>query len=188
MFMAAATNENHRSVRIAQDAAESIVSALEQLRSEATETKYKPPTVVFLSSASLAPHLGSIPGPIHWLLFQALYYVYTDVALGVKHIRRQGWIPLIEVCPNGLTKGKSVGFELITEPAKEGFNTYTDLGAAMVQAAREGDQWVGKQVGVGSLRKVEDAQPGVLAKYLFWGLVASWAPGLYDLGRKWGVW
>lgn len=179
VFAAAAQNRNDPACSVAIDTAQGIMSALETLRDEPANT-FKPPTVVFLGSASLSPKLSSsIPKPMKWLLWQAIYYVYTDLARAIQYMEKHDWIPLLKFFPGGLTPGTGVGWHLSSEPPeKEELLSYVDLAGAMIEAA-EDDKWVGREVTAHSAGVVPDAQPARLLVFVLEGLLASWLPWLW---------
>jgi hypothetical protein len=178
---------------IAQDAARVCVESISLLKKLSPDSEsFVPPTILFLSSASCAPALSQSQGKLaHWILHElALYYIYDDLERAQRYLELPAnrWIPHVIVCPNGLTEGEPVGHTISLEPSDVGMLTYADLGAGMLDIAGDTEKWKGKMVQPSGIKMPDNPQVGVLARYIFIGLLCRFARPLWRLGRWAGWW
>lgn len=179
VFCTFAQNSNEPGCSIAQQTAHAIVKALSTLRNE---PHFHCPIVVFLSSASLSPVLGSsTPRLVKAMLHRACYWVYADIADALKYIKQHSWIPLIAAEPPALVADKASGYKLTTSEPYNGALSYNDLGQAMIEMAESG-QYVDQGVGIIATGKVNGSVLP-LVRYLSTGLFLYCFPGSYSFGK-----
>ncbi|KAL8671596.1 MAG: hypothetical protein Q9168_003902 [Polycauliona sp. 1 TL-2023] len=176
-FCVLATNENIPGIRIAQDTASSVIAALCYLRNQ--DIHFKPPKLIFLSSASLNPiMLGGLPLVAEAIITRAMSHVYADLRHAEQNLRlHQSWVNVTFVQPGGLTEDVQKGHELNLDKMSEGFVSYLDLAAGMIEIAESGTyDWMGVSVNAESkdVRFERNAPPQILR-----GLVWHFAPWLY---------
>lgn len=200
IFSTVAQNNNEPGCSIAQRTSYVIVSALEALRAEAKDNgeTWKSPTLVFLSSSALNPVLmASFPKLLEYILHSACYYVYRDLRLATDYLRSVPWIRLMVVQPGAIVHDRSFGVRLSETEVSQRVS-YADVAVAMVAMA-EGkirsddsigirERWVGKEVGIVSLGGNEVKQPMGNLRYLILGLICSFLPPVWHLGRWLGLW
>lgn len=149
VFFVVTMNDNLPRCRVAQDTAYSVVSGLKAIRVEAsalTSTSSEPasppkmPKLVVLSSATIDPHLSrKMPWWFRPIMLRAGSYVYEDLRVQERFLRdQQDWISTIFVKPGGLAVGRSRGHKLDFDE-QNSFIAYSDLAAAMVEAAEDVD-------------------------------------------------
>ncbi|TKA81842.1 hypothetical protein B0A49_01072 [Cryomyces minteri] len=148
VFAVVAAGDNAPGTSIARESAHVIVSTMDELRTQDSSAPL--PRVVFLSSASLSPHLcQNIPGFVQWLLHTACSNVYADLAAAEAYLRtQQSWMNVTFIQPGGLVHDAQKGHVLSVERQKT-FLSFLDLAAGMVEVAdTEGEQfdWVGVSV------------------------------------------
>ena len=186
---------------VATDTATGVIGACERLKTE-EGGRYEPPTVVVLSSSSTSETLDAAPKLVHWLVETALNYTYADLrrAEGVyfalhEKTKRGKESPLMNVIftkPGGfvppIEKGKPTGYELSTEKVST-MVSYADLGIGMVEMGERWEElglgW--KDVSVNATGKVK-FDSWDKAKILSNGILANWAPRLWEIGRRRGWW
>ncbi|KAI4271434.1 MAG: hypothetical protein L6R38_006877 [Xanthoria sp. 2 TBL-2021] len=176
-FCVLATNENIPGVRIAQDTASSVIAALCHLRNE--DIHFKPPKLIFLSSASLnAAMLGEFPAAVEAIITRAMSHVYADLRFAEENLRlHRSWLDATFVQPGGLTEDVQKGHKLSVDKASDGFVSYLDLAAGMIEIADSGTyNWMG--VSVNATAKDVKFEPNAPPQILR-GLVWHFAPWLY---------
>ena len=178
-FLTVAETLSRPGIRIAQDQAEAVVGALQQLQKEKDHVKL--PVLVMLSSsgAEIEPKFSlGVPWPARKLLWAALYYIYTDLIEAERYLRTQDWLDVVYFKPGGTSHDIQRGHEL-SEVDHQTFVSFLDVAAGMVECANEPERWGGKCVSVLSRGKAKpelgnwkDLLKGLLV-YLVPGL-ASW--------------
>ncbi|KAL2004555.1 hypothetical protein VTN00DRAFT_3440 [Thermoascus crustaceus] len=202
IFSTVAQNNNEPGCSIAQRTSYVIVSALEALRAEAKEKEngepWKSPTLVFLSSSALNPVLmASFPKLLQYILHSACYHVYRDLQLATDYLRSIPWIRLMVVQPGAIVHDRSFGVRLSETEVSQRVS-YADVAVAMVAMAEgkirsddsmgDHERLVGKEVGIISLGGDEVKQPIGNLQYLILGLICSFLPPIWHLGRWMGLW
>lgn len=151
VFLVVTTNDNVPGCRLSQDLAQTVIHALEKIRSEhAGSTPAKMPKLVLLSSATIDEHLNrDMPGWFKPIMKTAASYVYDDLKATEKILRaQQDWVTTIFIKPGGLSIDQQRGHKLSLDK-QESFISYLDLAAAMIEAADDADgQYDMKNVGV----------------------------------------
>ena len=184
-FCVLATNENIPGIRIAQDTATSVIAALCHLRNE--DVHFKPPKLLFLSSASLNPTmLGELPAVAKPLITRAMSHVYADLRFAEENLRlHRSWLDVTFVQPGALTEDVQKGHKLSLDKMSESFVSYLDLAAGMIEIAESGTyNWMGVSVNATSKDvKFEPKVPAQISR----GLVWHFAPWLYFTCRHLGV-
>lgn len=177
-----AQNRNEPGCDIAQRSAHSIVQALDIVR------KIRPcPRLVWISSASISPHSPSRENMAigQKVALYAFQYIYDDIRRALAYLNSIDWLPLIIAEPGALVHHEATEVELVEARGSE-LVPYADFGKAMVMMGTD-DKWVGKNVGI-KVNGGEELSPKYmlpLLRYLFPGLLGSFSPWLYDLGRGW---
>lgn len=183
VFCVLGANENLPGVRIVQDAAHSIVAACCQLRAQ--DPTVSLPKILFLTSASINPHLcRDLPKPAHWLLLTALSYTYEDLRYAEDYLRlHKSWLNVTFIQPGGLVQDTQRGHALNLD-RQQTFLSYMDLAAGMIEAATvDGDQYKWKGVSVVPTKdgtKIEWRVPFYMAQ----GLLAHYLPSVFWVGRS----
>jgi putative NADH-flavin reductase len=203
-FFTVATNYNEPHCSIAQETAHSAVSALEIVRSRVTSRNGKTkrswicPPLVILSSAGMNPILLAQQS---WLFgfgaSRGCYWIYRDLSLAEEYLRSQDWLSVVFVQPNALVHHTAFGVRL-DEGEASSRCSYADLADAMVLAAEgkresgdlrgERSRWIGKNVGVTSLGGEEVKAATENLKFVIPGFVGYYAPTLWDICKKIGLW
>jgi putative NADH-flavin reductase len=180
VFLAVAVNANVPGCSIAQDTAHAVISALSILKKD--DAHFKPPRLIVLSAAPLEPALW--PNPSTWqrkLLYCALSNLYADLELAHAYLRSQdSWVSSTFVMPGGIVHDVQAGHEVVADRHQEGFVSYLDVAAAMIEVAdHEGGRWEGRNVSLvlknGRKARVEWWAPWILGK----GLVLHYFPWVY---------
>lgn len=128
------SNENQPGMRMHRDAVDAILAALRDLKEEKAGV-WKKPHMTFLSSASISKTFIKLRPPfIHWLLMNALNYIYFDLAAAEKTLVSSSLVSVTLVHAPFLFEGEYSGYTITTtdEPAS---CSYADLGAAMAEMA-----------------------------------------------------
>ena len=184
-FGVLATNENIPGIRIAQEMASSVIAALCHLRNQ--DAHFKPPKLLFLSSASLNPTLlGDLPAVAEALITRAMSHVYADLRYAEENLRlHRSWLDVTFVQPGGLTEDVQKGHRLSVDKMSEGFVSYLDLAAGMIEIAESGTySWMGVSVNATAKNvKFEPKAPPQILR----GLVWHYVPWLYFTCRYLGV-
>lgn len=166
IHMCIATNVPTSKNRVAQDTAETVVTALRGLREE-LGGEFQAPTILVLRSGALNKEfIEHMPYVVHNLLFWTLYYVYHDLELACQYYESvadgsgKTLLHFIHVDPPGLHESGSTltGYELLTDgttkqPAQN--LSYADLGAAFVEIAARRKEFSGQAVMVSATGHVE---------------------------------
>ncbi|KAL8643844.1 MAG: hypothetical protein Q9226_008085 [Calogaya cf. arnoldii] len=176
-FCVLATNENIPGTRIAQDTACSVIAALSLLRN--TDVNFTPPKLIFLSSASLnATMSAQLPAIAKALITRAMSHVYADLRFAENNLRLHwSWLDATFVQPGGLTEDVQKGHTLSKDKMSDGFVSYLDLAAGMIEIAESGTyNWMG--VSVNATAKDVKFEPNAPPQILR-GLVWHCAPWLY---------
>ena len=161
VFCVLGRNESVPGMRIAQDAAQSLVAALcygspslvvtSEGKGEGRKRKF--PKIIFLSSASLNPRMtANEKAFLVWVVKRSFSYAYTDLALAEAYLRlHESWLDVTFVTPGALVEDEQKGYVLSLDQAKN-FLSYPDLAAGLIEIAESGDyEWM--QVGVSSTGK-----------------------------------
>lgn len=176
-----ATNNAAPGIRIAQDAAEAVIGALERLKQDPGE-KWKKPTVLVLRSNSLnaeASAQGSRVG--HFIVNFCLDPVYADIEKACNlYASKPDLMDHIFVDPPALHDpigAERTGHELCANTdidSSTNLSTslnYSDLGAGFVEIAQRRDEYLEKAVIVSATGPVRENWP-VLIGYMGQGLKA----------------
>lgn len=183
VLSALGANENIPGVHVAQDAAHSIVAACSELRNR--DPNVKLPKILFLTSASINPHLcREMPSIAVWLLHTALSYIYEDLEYAEAFFRLQkSWLDVTFIQPGGLVQDTRKGHSLSLE-RQQTFLSYPDLAAGMIEAAtaKEGEySWKGVSVvPTSNDTKIEWRVPLYVAN----GLLAHYLPSVFSLAKS----
>lgn len=191
-FVVLGANVSSPGMRIAQEAAHSVVAALCHLRSK--DPACSLPRLLFLSSAGVNPRLrGDTSKIFSWVLRTGLSYVYEDLELAQAYLElHRSWLSVIFVQPGGLSEDIARGHKLSTEHT-EGFISYPDLAAGMIGIA-ESCSASGQGKGEFDWKGVAVAPASTEVKFnwdapknLIRGLVAHFVPWAYWGLRRAGV-
>jgi putative NADH-flavin reductase len=136
VFMVVTSNDNIPGCRLGQDQAETVISALERLKSQSAPGTLQLPKLVLLSSATIDDHLArEMPWWFRPVMLTAASNVYHDLRMAEKFLRAQeDWVSTIFIKPGGLSLDIQRGHKLSLD-REESFISYLDLAAAMVEAA-----------------------------------------------------
>lgn len=176
-------NENTPGLHVAQDAAHSIVAACSEIRNQDPSAKL--PKILFLTSASINPHLcREMPSFAVWLLHTALNYVYEDLEYAEAFLRLQkSWLDVTFIQPGGLVHDTQKGHALNLE-RQQTFLSYPDLAAGMIEAATaRGGEYSWKGVSVvptSNDTKIEWRVP----LFVGGGLLAHYLPSVFGLAKS----
>lgn len=158
VFLVVSTNSNVPGLRVAQDTAQSVIRALEMLRSDKADHDHERPSssqpampeLVVLSSATLDDHLSRhLPALLRWVLLRSASYVYQDLRDAEQFLRaQQDWVSTIFIKPGALSVDRQRGHALsLTD--EESPLSYLDLAAGMIEAADDPDgRYDGRNVSV----------------------------------------
>lgn len=192
IFSCIATNDSAPDLSIALDTAAAIISALQDVKKKA-QGKYVKPVILMLSSASVSKTLdGSPPAPVKAILDRALWFLYEDLRKAESLYRdcRQDDAELLDVifiqAPGIMPGTVPTGHEISTKMGT-GVVSFADLGAGMIETAVRREELEWREVSVLATGKV-DVDWGPNIKHLLTGLVAYCSPGIWRLGRGWGLW
>jgi putative NADH-flavin reductase len=181
VFLAVASNSNIPGCTIARDTARSVIAALENLKLQNTGT-WKAPRLIVLSAAAIEPAFWPNPACIQRkLLYLALSNLYADLEKARAFLRSQdSWVSSTFVMPGGIVQDVQAGHELVSDQHQEGWISYLDVAAAMIEVAdHEGGRWEGRNVSlvlkIGRKARVEWWAPWILGK----GLVLHYFPWVY---------
>lgn len=178
VFVALGSNVSQPGMRIAQEAAHSVVAALCHIRAQDSGAQL--PRLLFLSSSSVNPTMSrKKPAFFMKLLHTALSYAYEDLEQAEAFLMlHKDWLNVTFIQPGGLTDDVQKGHTLSTETT-HGFISYPDLAAGMIEVAeakREMYDWKGVAV-VPTAKNVKfnwDAPKNMVR-----GLLAHFLPPLY---------
>ncbi|KAH8585706.1 hypothetical protein B0O99DRAFT_530183 [Bisporella sp. PMI_857] len=125
-------NDNIPGVRILQDAANSILTSLEELK--ATEKDYQKPRLFLLSSATYNPRFAAArPPPVHWLIKTAFSHPYADLVIAQRrYLESTSLLSVVLIQPPLLVDEEGSGYEISTEAVRLAVS-YPDLGAAFAE-------------------------------------------------------
>lgn len=184
VFVALGENENIPGMRIAQEAAQSVVAALVYARSTPHTTKV--PKLVVLSSSSVNERVSANDPPfVHWMLMCALSNVYADLMHAENYYRlHKSWLTVTFMQPGGLVEDEQRGHKLSLDHQKT-FISYLDVAAGMIELAQPGTHdWMGVSIVPTSPDvKIERNAPGQLLRGLVWHV----APWVAKAGRSVGL-
>lgn len=192
IFSCIATNDSAPGTSIAYDTAAAIIAALKAVR-DAKEQKYIKPVVLMLSSASVNELLeGRPPKVVKALIDRALWYIYEDLRRAESLYRgcRENDVELLDaifVQPPGIMPGTvATGHKISTERGG-GLVSFADVGAGMVEmVGRRGElEWRGVSV---LATGVVETDWGPNIRVLVTGMVSYCSPGIWNVGRRWGMW
>ena len=170
------SNESEPGIRVAQDAAHSIVAACCRLRAQDPDVML--PRIVFLSSATINPRLcRDLPPAARWALHTSFSYVYDDLEHAEAYFRlHKDWLDVTFIQPGGLVHDTPKGHALSLE-RQQTFLSYPDLAAGIIEAAiASGEEYSWKGVSVvptSNDTKVEWRVPLFMASTLSFSLSAS---------------
>ena len=171
-------NENEPGIRVAQDAAHSIVAACCRLRAQ--DSNVNLPRIIFLTSATINPRLcRDLPTVAYWALHTAFSYLYDDLEHAEAYFRlHKDWLDVTFIQPGGLVHDTPKGHSLSLE-RQQTFLSYPDLAAGIIEAAvASGEEYSWKGVSVvptSNNTKVEWRVPLFMASKLFPALSAPFA-------------
>lgn len=181
--MCIATNDPTPGNRVAQDGAQVIIDALNNLKQE-QQRAYVKPTVLVIRADPLNPDFaGHMPALVSRWLWFVLYHIYSDLEKATNRYQNADpdLLDYIFVDPPALFDTESAertGHRLIlagdTGDHSAGVN-YADLGAAFIELAGRKKEFAGKGVGVSATGTVRE-EWGTLLWYQLLGLK----------GRVWG--
>ena len=192
IFSVLATNINAPGTCIAQRSAHSVVTALEQLRKESSDSQaWQCPTVIMLSSTSLNPKFASHAPFAAWVASKALHYIYSDLTAAIDYYRKDHpWIPMVQAQASGLVPNKPYDLEPTVQVSLDQVTeviSYNDLARGMVMIAEEYHVWKGKDVSI-VLEKENPALPPRilwnLVGYILPGLLYTYFPWLYAMTHR----
>ncbi|KAI4189002.1 MAG: hypothetical protein L6R41_001756 [Letrouitia leprolyta] len=181
-FCVLGMNENMPGIRIAQDMANTVVAALCHARNQ--DSDFKPPKLIFLSSASLstAAHQEDEPAAAKAIITRAMSHAYADLRFAEENLLlHQSWLDVTFVRPPALTEDVQKGHELSVEKIASGFLSYLDLAAGMIEIAESGggkERYKGMGVSVIPTGKDVRFEPNAPPQILR-GLVWHFAPWMY---------
>ena len=176
VFCVLGGNESVPGMRIAQDAAQSLVAAL-CYPDPATNGGKKVAKIICLSSASLNPRIGANePRLLLWVVQTAFSYIYADLALAEAYLRlHKSWLDVTFMTPGGLVEDEQKGHVLTMDHVKT-FLSYPDLAAGMIEVAELGSyDW--KHVGVSPTGKNVKIEYGVFPNPILLCLVRHFSGG-----------
>ncbi|KAL4784963.1 hypothetical protein BJX76DRAFT_367261 [Aspergillus varians] len=127
---------NTRAAAVYQDSTQTVLDALQQIRTEKPNTRL--PQLILLSSATLDPHLSrTMPSWFLPIMKTAASNVYADLIETERILRaNESWVKTIYIKPAGLSVDIQRGHKLDFD-GQESFISYLDLAAAMLEAADE---------------------------------------------------
>ena len=177
-FCVLGVNENIPGIRLAQDSATSIVAAFCHIRNK--DVDFKPPKLIFLSSASLNSVMSSKQPVAKAIVGRGMSHVYADLRFAEENLRlHQSWLDVTFVQPGALTEDVQKGHKLSVDEmtGDSPFVSYLDLAAGMIEIAESGSyEWMGVSVNAtGKDIKFEPNAPPQILR----GLVWHFAPWLY---------
>lgn len=170
IHMCIATNEAKPGNRIAQDAAQAVVTALTAMKAEQGNSYIKPTTIIIRAAPLNSDFDGHMPALMHRWLWFVLYHVYSDLEKASK-IYEDSSPDLLEyifVDAPALFDAdgaERTGHRLIlardSGEQSAGVN-YADVGAAFVELAGRKGEFNGKGVGVSATGVVREHWPTLL--------------------------
>ena len=180
VFATLGVNENHPDIRVNQDAAQSIVAALTEIRFENLAAKI--PKIILLSSCSLNERMAhQDPAFLHWMLLKAFSNPYGDLALAQRFLElHKSWLNVTYMQPAGLVEDVQKGHTLSLDKHADGFVSYLDVAAGMIEVAQtDGYEWAG----VSPLPKSKDVKfewnaPPQMLRGLVWHFMPLVGSGL----------
>lgn len=179
-------NENRAGVRILQDAARSIVDALEVLKN--SESGWRKPRLILLSSSTYNTKFAAARPPlVHWLIKTAFSHPYADLAAAQSlFLESSSLLSVLLVQPPVLVEEEASGYEISTESVKLAAS-YVDLGAAMFEMVMEKKYENLDAVGVSSRKgdSVGRYGPEMLSR-ICGGLLMGYVPGYWVIRQFFG--
>lgn len=167
-------------MRIAQDSAHGLVVAICHIRAQ--DPHYKPPRLIFLSSATVNPRISrNSPWLVHHVVYRALAYAYRDLELAEQFMRlHESWLNATFVQPGALTEDVQKGHALSLDDCPS-FVSYLDLAAGMIEIAESGKyEWQGVSVmGTGKDIRFEPKAP----KQILRGFLFNFFPWTYPIAQ-----
>ncbi|BCS19166.1 NAD(P)-dependent oxidoreductase [Aspergillus puulaauensis] len=179
VFLTVTSNDNIPGCRLSQDSTQTVLDALQQIRTE-DGPDAQLPKLVLLSSATLDPHLSrKMPGWFLPIMKTAASFVYADLVEAERMMRaNESWIQSIFIKPAGLSVDVQRGHRLDFDE-QESFISYLDLAAAMLEAAdEETGVYLGRNVGVVNTNGGARFPPGT-PKCIIVGLLRHFFPRLH---------
>lgn len=119
-----------------QNSAESMVTALRELRARCSGSPWERPRVIFLSSSTLNTRFAAArPRVVDWLIKTAFQNGYNDLKRAVKAVTAdESLLSVLFVQPAVLVEEESTGSYVSVEDVKLACS-YEDLGAGFVELA-----------------------------------------------------
>ncbi|SLM35661.1 NAD(P)-binding domain [Lasallia pustulata] len=179
VFSVLGENDNTPGMRIGEDGAQALVAALTHLRF-ATEMEHVP-RIIMLSSSSVNPGMmAHKPRVVKSIVGTAFSNAYADLRRAEAYLRlHKSWLSVTFIQPGALTEDEQKGHTLSTEHTGDGFVSYLDLAAGMIEVANSGGYgWMGVSVNpTGKDVKFEWKAPKQVARGLVWHFAPSlgWA-------------
>ena len=184
VFSVLGENENTPRMRIVQDGAQALVAALTHLKF--AKEMEKVPRVITLSSASVNLRMMARTSRVaKSIIGTALSNAYEDLRLAEAYLRlHKSWLSVTFIQPGALTEDEQKGHTLSTEHATDGFVSYLDLAAGMIEVANSGEYgWMGVCVNpTGKDVKFEWKAPKQVARGLVWHFAPSMGWALKRMG------
>ena len=177
VFLAASTNDNIPGCHISQDLAQTVIKALQKIKS--ADKAVKMPRLALLSSATIDPWLSRKSPWINAIVGRSAWHVYRDLELAEAFLRQhENWVSCIYIKPGGLSVDVQRGHRL-TLDAEESFVSYLDIAAGMIEAVNDKDgQWDGKNVAVVNAKSKAKFPPGT-PRCIVLGLLRYYLPFLH---------
>ncbi|KAH7142684.1 hypothetical protein B0J13DRAFT_526137 [Dactylonectria estremocensis] len=175
-------NENLPGCHPIQDIANSIVDALNDLKSSSS-TEWTRPRLILLSSSTWNDRFAAHePALIIWLLKTAFYHPYLDLRLATSTLAASPeLLSLLLVQPSALVDDEASGMEISTESVGISV-TYADLGNAFVEFALQKSYAELGAVGVTSKCENPLRKYGLeLLSRVARGFVSGYMPGYWTL-------
>lgn len=178
VFLTVTSNDNIPGCRLSQDSTQTVLDALQRIRTE-EGPDVQLPKLVLLSSATIDPHLSrKMPGWFLPIMKTAASYVYADLIEAERMMRANDWVDSIFIKPAGLSVDIQRGHRLDFDE-QESFISYLDLAAAMLEAAEdETGVYLGRNVGVVNTNGSARFPPGT-PKCIVVGLLRHFFPRLH---------
>ncbi|KAL8825262.1 MAG: hypothetical protein Q9191_004521, partial [Dirinaria sp. TL-2023a] len=146
-FVVIGANVSYPGTRIVQEAVHSVVAALCHLRSQDPFTSL--PRILLLSSIGINPRAHENgPAFFNWLLHSALSYSYEDLELAQSYLQlHKSWLKAVFIQPGALSNDVAKGHRLCSDGNTQGFISYADVAAGMVEIAERSEATKGVEGG-----------------------------------------
>ncbi|KAH6621974.1 hypothetical protein C7974DRAFT_214213 [Boeremia exigua] len=147
VLQAVAAVDNLPGCNIALETAQALVAALQSLRS--SNSSFKPPRLVIISSSSMDHKLWSGPAFVRNLIWYANDHIYEDLGRAETYLRQhEDWLDMTFMMPGALEHDVQLGHELSTERHHVYYISYWDCAAGMIEVADSEGQYEGKHVSI----------------------------------------